>query len=344
MKYNIFSLSLEELGEYFTKNYSMPSYRATQVFEWIYKKISSFDEMVNVPKLLRSHLEKDFFLGNLEIMKILHSNDDTKKFLLKCAEDSNVIEAVKMEYHHGTSLCISSQVGCKMACIFCASGKKGFVRNLSAGEMIAQIITIQKSINKRISNIVIMGIGEPLDNFDEVTKFLQIIHNSKGLKIGYRHITLSTCGVAPKIYPLAKLKFPITLAISLHSANEEKRTKLMPINKKYPLSSLIPACKYYIKQTTRRITFEYALIKGINDSLEDAKELCHLLHNVFCHINLISVNDIGLNIVSPKKKMVEQFKNYLESMNMNVTIRRNMGGDIEAACGQLRGDYIKDET
>ncbi|WP_371803036.1 23S rRNA (adenine(2503)-C(2))-methyltransferase RlmN [Candidatus Lokiarchaeum ossiferum] len=340
MKENILSFTSEELKSVFKQKYNQPSYRAVQVFGWLYKDISSFDEMQNVPKKLRENLTRDFFNGQMGIFQSHRSHDGTEKFLLKC-QDDNIIEAVKMEYHHGTSVCISTQVGCEMGCIFCASGREGLVRNLSAGEMIGQILAIQKHAKKRISNIVLMGAGEPLQNFKEVQKFLELVHDPKGLNVGYRHITLSTCGLVPEIYNLAELNLPITLAISLHSPSDIERSRIMPINRKYPLKDLIYACLAYTKKTKRRITFEYALIKGKNDTIADAEALIKLIKPVSGHVNLIPINTTDTKLQAPDLQWVQNFNEFLNSHGQNATIRRNMGSDINAACGQLRWQYLK---
>lgn len=341
MKENILSFTRDELKSMFKQNYNQPSYRADQVFGWLYKDISTFDEMQNVPKKLRENLTRDFFIGQMEIFQSHRSQDGTEKYLLECVRDDNIIEAVKMEYHHGISACISTQVGCEMGCVFCASGRDGLVRNLSAGEMIGQILAIQKQANIRISNIVLMGAGEPLQNFNEVEKFLELVHEPQGLNVGYRHITLSTCGLVPEIYKLAELNLPITLAISLHSPSDTERSRIMPINKKYPLQDLIYACLAYIKKTKRRITFEYALIKGKNDSMADAEALIKLIKPVFAHVNLIPINTTDTKLRAPDLQWVHNFNGFLNSHGQNATIRRNMGSDINAACGQLRWQYLK---
>ena len=341
MKENILSFTRDELKSMFKQIYNVPSYRADQVFGWLYKDISTFDEMLNVPKKLLENLTQDFFIGQMAVFQSHRSHDGTEKYLLKCVRDDSVIEAVKMEYHHGISACISTQVGCEMGCVFCASGRDGLMRNLSAGEMIGQILAIQKHAKIRISNIVLMGAGEPLQNFEEVMKFLELVHDPQGLNVGYRHITLSTCGLVPEIYKLAELNLPITLAISLHSPSDTERSRIMPINKKYPLKDLIYACLAYVKKTKRRITFEYALIKGKNDSIADAEALIKLIKPVFAHVNLIPINITDTKLRAPDLQWVQNFNEYLNSHGQNATIRRNMGSDINAACGQLRWQYLK---
>ncbi|MEE0061687.1 MAG: 23S rRNA (adenine(2503)-C(2))-methyltransferase RlmN, partial [Acutalibacteraceae bacterium] len=262
--------------------------------------------------------------------------DGTIKYLFKLY-DGEYIESVLMNYHHGYTLCISTQVGCKMGCTFCATGKSGFSRNLTPSEMLAQIQSAQVDNNIRISNIVLMGMGEPLDNFDNVIKFLSLVSSDKGINIGMRHITLSTCGVVPKMYELAKLKLQITLSVSLHAPNDEIRSRTMPINNKYGVNELIKACRDYAKITNRRITFEYAMIDGVNDSDECAKELAQLVKGMLCHVNLIPVNNVnGTAYQKSKKKRLVEFSNILEKNGVPSTIRRTLGSDIDASCGQLR--------
>ena len=340
---NILSLLPSELQELLKENYEVPKFRGTQVFQWLYKGIHSFSEMKNLPQILREKMDQDFAFPIMPIQQKQISTDGTIKYLLKCPFDSNLIEAVVLKYHHGYTACISTQVGCVMHCSFCASGRHGLVRNLEAGEMILQILTLQRDINSRISNIVLMGSGEPLDNFDHVVQFLKIVHESKGLNIGYRHITISTCGIIPKIYELAKLSLPITLAISLHAPTNEVRNKIMPINRKYPLEALIKACNTYFQKTNRRITYEYALIADLNDSEVMALKLAELLKNLKCHVNLIPVNPTDSKFDQPKSRKIENFQKILEQNGIACTIRREMGSDIDAACGQLRNRYLESE-
>lgn len=335
-KVNLLDFTLEELSDYIV-SLGYEKYRAKQIFAWLYKGVKNFSEMTNIKKDLRLKLEESSYIGKLEIVNQLVSKiDGTIKYLLML-QDSNVIECVLMKYIHGLTVCISSQVGCKMGCSFCASTKTGFDRNLSAGELIDQIITIQKDVGKRISNVVLMGIGEPLDNYDNVIKFLRILNDENGLNIGFRHISLSTCGIVPKILKLAKQNIPLTLSISLHAPNDELRSQLMPINKKYCIDKLIEACKIYTRKTKRRITFEYALINKLNDTKENALMLVNKIKGMLCHVNLIPVNTIeGEAYVKSSRENIENFKNILKQHKIEATIRRELGSDIAAACGQLR--------
>ncbi len=341
---DIFSYTFLELKNFITEILQQPNYRAKQIFQWLYRDIQSFEQMTNIPKSLRTELVRNFSFYNPIIIQTLESSDHTAKYLMEL-EDGAVIEVVKMEYHHGISACISTQVGCKMHCAFCASGKNGFFRNLTAGEMIQQLLLIQRQVGKRVGSVVLMGSGEPLDNFSELTKFLNIVHNANGLNLGYRHITISTCGIAPKIYELADFKLPITLAISLHAPSDELRNRLVPINRKYPLAEIIQACKYYLKKTNRRITFEYSLIAGINDSPLHAKALGRLLSGLLCHVNLIPVNSAELpqedKFQPSSSREVLNFQHILENSHIPTSIRRTLGDDIQAACGQLKCRYSK---
>ncbi len=339
MEVNIYSFLMEELQEFLLKSYSLPKYRATQIFEWLYKGIQSYQDITNLPSSLRTQLSQDLKFPQMQIVRKQESNDGTRKYLLKCPFDENLLEVVVMSYKFGYSACISTQIGCAMHCKFCASGETGLVRNLSAGEMVLQVLTVQNAIQQRISNIVLMGMGEPLDNFSETMKFLELVHHPKGLNMGFRHITLSTCGVVPKIYDLAEYNYPITLAISLHAPNNDLRSSLMPINRKYPLESLLKACTYYQHHTKRRITFEYALIQGVNDTLGDAQQLQTLINSIMCHVNLIPINPTNYNHQGPSKAKIYDFQKYLEDHHIPCTIRRQMGVDIDAACGQLRKRY-----
>ena len=322
------------------------TFRAEQIFKWLFQNnVSSFDEMTNLSIELREKLKVHYSLGLFKIEKKLISSDGTKKYLFNLNdEEQNLIESVLMQYIHGYTICVSSQVGCKMGCKFCASTGIPFGRNLTTGEIVEQILEIEKDSNIKISNIVFMGIGEPLDNFDNVMKAIEIINNSKGLNIGARHISISTSGIVPKIYELADRtdKFQCTLSVSLHSSNNETRSSMMPINNKYPIEELIKACKYYIYKTNKRISFEYALAKENNDNLDDAKELVKLLDGMLCHVNLIPINEIkdGKYIKSSNDNIIK-FRDYLNDHGIVATIRRELGSDIEAACGQLRRKNIK---
>ena len=328
--------NLEELKEELIQLGEKP-YRAEQVFQWLYRdKVTSFDEMTNLSKELREKLKQEFIITNFKILQKQVSVDGTKKYLLDIL-DGNTIETVLMEYHHGKSICISTQVGCKMGCKFCASTGIPFARNLSSGEIVEQILTVERDENINISNVVFMGIGEPLDNFDNVVTALSIINHPKALAIGARHISISTSGIVPKILELADKNLQCTLSISLHSTNNEKRSEMMPINRKYPIEELMKACQYYIKKTNRRITFEYALAKDNNDHLEDAKELVNLLKGMLCHVNLIPINKIEKGeYVKSTNENIMKFRDYLNARGIVATIRRELGSDIDAACGQLR--------
>lgn len=340
---NILDYSLEELQNWMKEN-GESSFRAKQVISWIYKDANSFDDMKNIPQSLRDKLNENFILGLPQVVEKFKSElDETQKMLLAFS-DGNLIESVLMRYKHGNSICISTQIGCRMGCKFCASTLDGRVRNLSAGEILSQVIMGQRVLGERISNIVLMGSGEPLDNFENVLKFLELVNADYGLNIGQRHITLSTCGIVPKIYELADKEYSITLAISLHAFSDEKRKEIMPIANKYSISEILESCKYYINKTGRRITFEYSLVSGVNDSKEDAKSLSKLLKGILCHVNLIPVNEIKENTLKrPSKKVITDFEEILKSYGIEVTVRREMGKDIEAACGQLRRSFLKSQ-
>ncbi|MBP3929071.1 MAG: 23S rRNA (adenine(2503)-C(2))-methyltransferase RlmN [Peptostreptococcaceae bacterium] len=330
------NLTEEELKEYI-KSIGEKAFRATQIYGWIYKGAKSFSDMKNIPKSLQEKLEEIAFIGNLNInLKLVSKLDGTRKYLFEL-NDGNIIESVMMEYEHGVTVCISNQVGCRMGCRFCASTIDGLVRNLEPWEILDQIIKIQEDIGKRVSNLVLMGSGEPLDNFDNTKQFLKLVNDKNGLNIGYRHITLSTCGVVPKMYELADLEIPINLALSLHSPYDESRKEIMPIANAYSIKEVIDACKYYIKKTNRRVTFEYSLIKGVNDSQEDAKKLASLLKGMLCHVNLIPINKVDeRDYEKPDKTYIYKFRDNLQKENIPATIRREMGADINGACGQLR--------
>lgn len=326
----------DELASYL-KGIGEPSFRAKQIFSWLHKGAESFDEMTNLSKATREKLKAECYVSKLSVReKYVSKIDKTTKYLFELP-DGNCIESVVMYYKHGITICISSQVGCRMGCNFCASTIGGLYRSLTPGEILNQVIFAQKDIGERISNIVMMGIGEPLDNYDNVIKFLHNVNHPDGLNIGYRHISLSTCGVVDRIYDLAEENLPITLSISLHAPNNEIRSSIMPINKKYPVEVLIKACREYIKTTTRRISFEYSLISGVNDSLENADELARLLSGMLCHVNLIPVNKIEeRDYHKGNKKQIRAFQERLESRGINATVRRELGSDISASCGQLR--------
>ncbi|AWI03944.1 23S rRNA (adenine(2503)-C(2))-methyltransferase RlmN [Clostridium drakei] len=342
---NILDLSLEELKQWMKDN-GESEFRAKQVFHWIYKNNQwNFQKMDNLPKGTKEKLIKCFEIDIPEIIEVYKSqNDDTHKFLYEY-KDGNIIETVVMKYKHGNSICVSTQVGCRMGCKFCASTVDGMVRNLSSGEIIAQILKAQEKMGERISNIVLMGSGEPLDNYENVTKFLSLVNAEYCLNIGQRHITLSTCGIVPKIKELADKNYQITLAISLHAANDELRKTMMPIANKYSINDIIEACKYYISKTNRRITFEYALVNDVNDSAQSAEELVKLLRGILCHVNLIPVNKVRENnFEKSSTNNIKNFSNILIKKGIETTIRREMGSDINAACGQLRRSYLKSKN
>ena len=333
---NIKDYNLDSLKEEFVNMGEKP-FRAEQVFKWLYEeKVKEFDEMTNLSLALREKLKENYTMCNFNILKKQESSDGTKKYLFDIL-DGNAIETVLMSYHHGYSLCVSSQVGCKMGCKFCASTGIQFARNLTSGEIVEQILAVEQDNNIRISNIVFMGIGEPLDNYENVVNAIRIINNQKGINIGARHISISTSGLVPKIYKLAEENIQCTLSISLHATTNEKRSSMMPVNNIYPIEELLKACKDYINKTNRRISFEYALAKDNNDNLEDAKRLVHLLKGMICHVNLIPINKIenGAYTKSSNENII-QFRDYLNDHGIVATIRRELGSDIDAACGQLR--------
>lgn len=329
--YNIEELKneLKEMGE--------KPFRAEQIFKWLYEeKVQSFDEMTNLSLELREKLKNSYTMCNFNILKKQESKDGTIKYLFDVL-DGNAIETVLMRYHHGNSICVSSQIGCKMGCKFCASTGINFIRNLTSGEIVEQIIRVEQDIKERISNVVFMGIGEPLDNYENVVNAIKMINYLKGLNIGARHISVSTSGLVPKIYQLAEENIQCTLSISLHATNNEKRSSMMPVNKTYPIEELLQACKDYIAKTNRRISFEYALAKDNNDNLEDAKELVKRLKGLLCHVNLIPINKIeNGEFDKSSNENIMRFRDYLNAHGIVATIRRELGSDIDAACGQLR--------
>lgn len=332
-----------ELKEYVEK-LEEKSFHAVQIFKWLHKiTVENFDEMTDLSKSLREKLKENTYINKLSILDVQKSKDGTHKFLVGL-KDGNAIETVFMRYNHGNTLCVSTQVGCKMGCKFCASTKEGFVRNLEASEIEGQIIAVQKYMNEKVSNVVYMGIGEPLDNYDNVVKSIRLINSPNGLGIGARHISLSTCGLVDKIYKLADEKIQATLSISLHATTDEKRREIMPIAIKYSIEELIKACKYYISKTGRRISFEYALINSVNDSKEDALALSKLLRGMIAHVNLIPVNEIKEGQYKKSiEKNVEDFMNYMNSAGIVTTVRRELGKDIDAACGQLRQKHLSEK-
>ncbi|HIS26646.1 MAG TPA: 23S rRNA (adenine(2503)-C(2))-methyltransferase RlmN [Candidatus Pullilachnospira intestinigallinarum] len=338
---DIKSLYERELEERMVSMGEKP-FKGKQLFEWLHKKTAgSYEQMTNLSRALREQLEKQYPLVHLEVVEVETSAiDGTQKYLFRLA-DGNVIESVWMRYHHGNSVCISSQVGCRMGCRFCASTIGGLIRNLTASEMLDQVYRIQELTGERVSNVVVMGTGEPLDNYGNLVRFVRILSEEKGQNISHRNITVSTCGIVPRIRQLADEGLGITLALSLHAPTDEKRRELMPIANKYSLAEVLPACRYYFEKTGRRLTFEYSLVGGKNDSQEDAEQLASLISGLNCHVNLIPVNPIKeRDYVQSGKKVIENFKNKLEKYRINVTIRREMGRDINGACGQLRRSYL----
>lgn len=335
------SLSLAQLKNIVTEM-GEKAFRAKQIYEWLHQKqAESFDEMSNLSAALREKLKERCVLTTLKMLEVQTSKiDGTQKYLF-ALPDGNVVESVLMKYKHGNSVCISSQVGCKMGCRFCASTIGGWTRNLLPSEMLEQIYRIQKLSGERVSNVVVMGTGEPLDNYENLLQFIRLLTDENGLHISQRNLTVSTCGIVPKMYALAEENLQITLAISLHASNQEKRAELMPIANKYSIEEVLEACRNYFEKTGRRLTFEYSLVGGKNDTKEDAEELARLIKGLNCHVNLIPVNPIKeRDYVQSDKKVIENFKNKLEKYQINVTIRREMGRDIDGACGQLRKSYI----
>ena len=335
------SLSLAQLKNIVTEM-GEKAFRAKQIYEWLHQKqAESFDEMSNLSAAFREKLKERCVLTTLKMLEVQTSKiDGTQKYLF-ALPDGNVVESVLMKYKHGNSVCISSQVGCKMGCRFCASTIGGWTRNLLPSEMLEQIYRIQKLSGERVSNVVVMGTGEPLDNYENLLQFIRLLTDENGLHISQRNLTVSTCGIVPKMYALAEKNLQITLAISLHASNQEKRAELMPIANKYSIEEVLEACRNYFEKTGRRLTFEYSLVGGKNDTKEDAEELARLIKGLNCHVNLIPVNPIKeRDYVQSDKKVIENFKNKLEKYQINVTIRREMGRDIDGACGQLRKSYI----
>lgn len=337
MKKDIKSLNNEELAEWVREN-SLPAFRAKQIFSWLHKSgVSDFSEMSNVSKDLRNKLSEEFYISSCEIEnKYVSAIDGTVKYLFRLS-DGEFLETVIMKYKYGYTICVSSQVGCKMGCRFCASTLAGFKRNLTAGEIESQLHSAQKDLGIRISHIVLMGIGEPLDNFDNVLRFIENVNNEDGLNISVRNITLSTCGIVPRIKDLMKHDLQLTLTISLHAPNDEIRSKIMPVNDRWKINEVIAACREYAEFTSRRVSFEYTLIKDVNDTPECAEELSKLLKGMLCHVNLIPVNNVEerKNIRSSYKS-VNKFLHILQKNGINATIRRTLGSDINASCGQLR--------
>lgn len=329
---------LEKLGE--------KSFRAKQIFSWLHEKnVCSYEEMTNISDKLKNTLKKEYPIASLlEVDCLTSKRDGTRKFLFELS-DGNVIESVWMKYHHGNSVCISSQVGCAMGCRFCASTIGGKLRSLAASEMLEQIYKIKRITGERISNIVIMGTGEPFDNYENLIRFIRLVTDENGLNISIRNITVSTCGLVPQMYRFAEEKLPVTLAVSLHASNDETRKKLMPIANRYTIKEVVDAARNYYEKTGRRVTFEYALVRGQNDSEKTAEELSAVLRGFPCHVNLIPVNPVTERNFKPTHhEETVNFQNKLEKNRINVTIRREMGGDINGACGQLRKSYIAKST
>ena len=319
------------------------AFRGKQIYQWLHEKLAdSPDEMTNIPAKLKERLKNEYTCTHLQMIDVLTSGiDGTQKYLFRL-HDGNVIESVLMKYKHGNSVCVSSQVGCRMGCRFCASTLGGLTRNLLPGEILDQVYQIQKYSGERVSNLVLMGTGEPMDNYDNVLKFIHMLSDEHGLNISQRNITVSTCGIVPRIYDLAEEKLQITLALSLHAATQEKRMELMPIAYKYDLKDVLAACRYYFEKTGRRLTFEYSLVGGVNDTDQDVQQLSELLRGLHGHVNLIPVNPIKeRSYVQSNAHVVANFKSKLEKCGINATIRREMGRDIQAACGQLRKKYME---
>ncbi|WP_206165556.1 23S rRNA (adenine(2503)-C(2))-methyltransferase RlmN [Mammaliicoccus sciuri] len=344
---SIYSLQLGELEDWLIDQ-SEPKFRAKQIFDWLYvKRVDAFSEMTNLSKELREKLVQSFEITTLEVAVKQESKDGTIKFLFEL-QDGYTIETVLMRHEYGNSVCVTTQVGCRIGCTFCASSIGGLKRNLEAGEIVAQVLTVQKALDatdERVSQVVIMGIGEPFENYDEMMGFLKIINHDKGLNIGARHITVSTSGIIPKIYDFADESLQINFALSLHAADNETRSRLMPINRAYDLDKLMEAIEYYVNKTSRRITFEYGLFGGVNDQVHHAKALAKLIKHLNCHVNLIPVNHVPeRDYVKTSKEDIFKFEKELKRNGINATIRRNQGADIDAACGQLRAKERKEET
>ena len=337
-KVDILSLDLEELTEALTA-LGEKKFRAKQIFQWLHvKRVFDFDKMTDISVQLRTALKEKFCINGLFIQKKLESAiDNTVKYLCRLS-DGNFVETVLMEYNYGYSICVSTQVGCKMGCNFCASTIAGYVRDLAASEILMQIYEAERDSGRKVSGVVLMGIGEPLDNFDNVMKFLTLLSHKDGNDMSLRHVSLSTCGIVPRIYELADRKLQLTLSVSLHCADNEGRSRIMPVNRKYDISSLIEACRYYIDRTGRRITFEYAVIDDVNSSESDADKLAGLLRGINCHVNLIPVNKVRERNYQTVRSGVAAFAKQLGRRGINATVRRTLGSDIEAACGQLRRD------
>jgi 23S rRNA (adenine2503-C2)-methyltransferase len=346
-KPSIYSFTLQEL-EGWLKDQGEPKFRSGQIYEWLYtKRVTTFEDMTNLSKDLREKLSEAFLFTTLKEVVKQTSQDGTIKFLFELY-DGNSIETVLMRHEYGNSICVTSQCGCRLGCTFCASTLGGLKRNLEAGEIVEQVVHVQRALDEtdeRVSSVVVMGIGEPFDNYDELMNFLRIINHDKGLNIGARHITVSTSGIVPKIYAFADEGMQINFAISLHAPNTEIRSRLMPVNRAFPLPKLMESIRYYINKTGRRVTFEYGLFGGVNDQVEHAVELAELIKNIKCHVNLIPVNYVPeRDYVRTPREQIFEFEKELKARGINVTIRREQGHDIDAACGQLRAKERKEET
>ena len=335
---NIYSMTLKDLETYFI-NIGEKKFKAIQVYDWLYKKrVKSFDEMTNVKKTVIDKLKEDYKINNLKILNV-QNGKDVHKYLFEL-HDGNKIEAVLMNHDYGNSLCISTEVGCNMGCAFCESGRLKKIRGLDVYEMVLQVLEVEENINIRVSHVVLMGIGEPFDNYDNVMKFINIINSDYGMAIGSRHITVSTCGIVPKIKEFTKEKLGVNLAISLHAPNDEIRNKIMKINKVYPLKEIMSAVKDYIKETNRKVTFEYIMLKDINDSKNCALELAHLLKGILAYVNLIPYNETShIEFKKTDKNKIMEFYDILKKNKINVTVRKEFGSEVSAACGQLRSNY-----
>ncbi len=343
-KIDIKSMTLPELqADFAARGYE--KFRAKQIYQWLHvKNVNSFNEMTNISANLKQELSNIFYITSLNIVKRLVSKlDNTVKYLYELPDGSHV-ESVLMQYKHGNSVCISTQVGCKMGCSFCASTIAGFVRNLTPSEILEQVYAAGRDSGERVSNVVLMGIGEPLDNYDNVLRFLRLLSDEQGFCLSLRHVSLSTCGIVDKIYDLAEKKLQLTLSISLHAPNDEIRSKTMPVNRRWNIDELLDACRYYEQKTGRRISFEYALIAGVNDSLKDAQELAGRLKGTLCHVNLIPVNAVAeTSYRASNRQKVFAFQKYLNDHGITATVRRTLGADINAACGQLRREELQQE-
>ena len=341
MNQEIKSLNLTDL-QAVLKQMGQPAFRAKQIYTWLHRGVCSFDEMTDLPKALRQTLAEGFLLTAPQVVRRQESaQDGTIKYLWRL-HDGNCVETVLMRYHHGNTVCISSEVGCPMGCAFCASTIGGLVRRLSAGEMLDEVLFTELDSGQEISNIVLMGIGEPLDNYETVCRFLELVNSGEGMNIGMRHISLSTCGIVPRILELAESRLQLTLSVSLHAPDNETRSKIMPVNRRWPVEKLLEACRVYYEKTGRRISFEYAMIRGVNDSPEAAKLLLKRLRGLPAHVNLIPLNNVEESPLKPSDRAtVLRFQKQLEDQGVACTIRRTLGGDIDASCGQLRRNYQK---